>query len=149
MMRKTLVTLLGLWLIGASLGCAARQRHYTIAADYAFATAVNLASNTAFQECTVHAIPADTCNGPLRTTFIEIETGVKAVTIALRDMPADGAMPKSLPDLLRALNSFHASLDALGASTNPQLQRLVSLVSDAIDKVTQVLYIFTAVQGGN
>lgn len=129
-------------------GCAAKQRHYAVQVDYAFATAVNLASTTAYQACTVHAIPAETCNGPLRTTFIEVQTGVKAVTIALRDAPADGAMPQSLPDLLRALNAMHASLDALGASTNPQLQRLVALVNDAIDKVTQVFYVFTALTGG-
>lgn len=147
-MKKLLGFVLVLAVIAAP-GCSARQRHYAIAADYAFATAVNVASNAAFDACTIHAIPAETCNGPLRATFIEIQTGVKAVTIALRSMPADGAMPRSLPDLLRALETLHASLDALGASTDPRLQRLVPLVNDALDKVTQVLYIFAAVQGGN
>lgn len=146
---KLLRYVLGLVLIVSLVGCSAKQRHYAIVADYAFATAVTLASNVAYEECTNHTIPADTCNNVLKPQFIAIQTNVQAVTLALRSLPPDAPMPKALPDLLRSLNQFHATLDALGTTTNPQVTRLVGLVNDAIDKVGQVLYVFTAITGGN
>jgi hypothetical protein len=43
-------------------GCASTSRHQLIAADYAFATAVNAVDDAVFNACQTHTIAAETCN---------------------------------------------------------------------------------------
>lgn len=143
-MRQRLAALL---LLVPLAGCAAHQRHYAVAADYAFATAVAAVDDALFNACQSHAIAADVCNNQIKPKMITVDTAVLVASKTLRALPDNAAMPKAIPDLVAALHSVQGVLDALGDLTNPMVQRTVALLHKAVDEAVTLLYIFTPVGG--
>lgn len=129
-------------------GCAAKQRHIAVAADYAFATAVNAVDDALFSACQAHTIDAETCNTRIKPAMINVQTGVKAASLTLRALPDDARLPRSVPDLLDAMHHVQAVLDSLGDLTNPAIARVVSLLGRAVDEATKLLYVFSTPVGG-
>lgn len=126
-------------------GCAAKQKHYAVAADYAFATAVGAVDDALFNACQSHAIAADVCNDQIKPRMITVDTAVLVASKTLRALPDNAAMPKAIPDLVAALHSVQGVLDALGDLTNPMVARAVELLHKATDQALSLLYVFTAV----
>ena len=144
LIRRGLVGVLAVGLLTS--GCAAKQRHYAVAADYAFATAVAAVDDALFSACQSHAIAADVCNDQIKPKMITVDTSVLVASKTLRALPDNASMPKAIPDLITSLHGVQDVLDALGDLTNPMVQRIVSLLSKAVAEATSLLYLFTGGQ---
>lgn len=142
-------TLLAIALTVVAAGCAAKTYHYAVQVEYAFAQAVGVVDDAVFDACTEHVLPADRCNTDIKETMRGIDITVKASALALKTAGPDTPLPKSVPDLISSLNRLRAVLDSLdGATANPRIVRILTALTDAVAKTTNLLYIFTAVTGG-
>ena len=136
-------------LVALTAACAAKTYHYAVQVEYAFSQAVAVVDDAVFSACSEHVLPADRCNTDIKETMREVDVTVKASALALQAAGPDAPLPKSVPDLIAALNKVRAVLDSVdGAYSNPRVVRILSALTDAVAKTTNLLYIFTAVTGG-
>ncbi len=141
--------LLAFALAATATACAAKTYHYAVQVEYAFSQAVLVIDDAVFNACTEHVLPAERCNTDIKDAMREVDTTVKAAALALHAAGPDAPLPKSVPDLIAALNKLRAILDSIdGAYTNPRVVRIFAALTDALAKTTNLLYIFTAVTGG-
>lgn len=137
--------LLGLALAALLSTSCAKARHVAVQADQTFAAAVFALDDAEFTACqpavvnTAAGLPQATCDA-LNPTIKQLLVDVKAVTRALRDTPHDAALPRNIPAILKGLADVQRVIGDL--APGPVKQRLVSAVTDGIDKAIAVLQQF-------
>lgn len=143
-MKLWIAGLLVVATLSGSWGCGATVKHYAVTADFAFATAVGVFDDTIFDACQQAIIDAARCN-TIKPIMIDLLKSVKATSEALRAMPDDGALPKSLPDMVLALEHVRKALGTFGDMSNPTVARVASQFGSAMEEALKLLYIFVPV----
>lgn len=130
-------------------GCGATGRHLAVQADYAFARAVFAVDDAEFAMCQAGTLAAQQCDA-LNPYIKSALQDVKAVSLALRELPVDAKAPTSLPDLLQNLTSIQKVLvpvlAALPPAVQAKVQPLLDRVTAALDEAIALVRLFSGVR---
>lgn len=120
------------------MSACATSRGAFIVADQTFAQSVFALDDAEYQAFQIHAI-SDAQHQKLNVPIKQALVDVKAVTLAIKQTPANGKVPVSLPDLLKDLNDVQNIIATLQPVAPAIAQKAAAANNAAIVLLTQLV----------